>query len=161
DGHALTWSAVGVDEDAGLVSVHASPHLARGAWLRKLIDGVAGRFVRQSRRDPRESGATEQSLQDQLTSALDEAPEGALVELGVQGNGWYHHLMLRPDDLAGFVEPLARQARAELDSVLAAASHHGPVVGLLLTSAAGRLPGLSALLEAHWRSLELAHPASA
>jgi hypothetical protein len=161
DGHALTWSAVGVEADASLLSVHASPHLARGAWLRKLLDGVAGRCVRQSRRDPRESGATEQSLHDQIISAMDEAPSGALIELGVQGAGWYHHLMLHPDDLAGFVAPLAQQALAELDAVLAAAASHGPVTGLILTAPAGRLPGLAALLEEHWRALDLGIPASA
>jgi hypothetical protein len=160
DGHALTWSAVGVDEDASLLSVHASPHLARSAWLRKLLDGVAGQCVRQSRRDPRECGTAEQSLYDQLVAALDEAPAGAMVQLGVQGTGWYHHLMLQPDDLFGFVQPLVRQALVELDAVLVAAADHGPVTALVLTAAVARLPGLAAHLEERWRATELAHPAS-
>src|SRR5262249_28493313 len=161
DAQAVTGSAGGVDEDAGLLWAHASPHLARGAWVRRLLDGVAGVCVRQSRRDPRECGAAEQSLYDQLTAALDEAPAGAMLSLGVQGTGWYHHLMLQPDDLHAFVQPLAQQALVELDAVLVAAAAHGPVTGLVLTAAVGRLPGLAAHLEGRWRATELAHPASA
>ncbi|MBY0231099.1 MAG: hypothetical protein K2W96_17580, partial [Gemmataceae bacterium] len=72
DGHALTWSVVdGSTGRSGARLVRPSPHLGRGAWMRRLMDGAAGRFIRQSRRDPRESAAAEQSLYEQLLAVLE------------------------------------------------------------------------------------------
>jgi hypothetical protein len=72
DGHALTMSAVTVRDDVVRAPhTHLAPHLARGVWLGRLLDGAALRCVRLSRRDPRESAETEQALFDQLAALLD------------------------------------------------------------------------------------------
>src|SRR5262249_51282982 len=47
DGHALTWSVV--ERGGGQLRrrmVQPAPHLGRGVWLRRLLDGAAGRCVR-------------------------------------------------------------------------------------------------------------------
>lgn len=149
DGHALTWSVVEVEHrQLQLRTVQPSAHLGRGAWLKKLIDGVALRCVRQSRRDPRESGETEQRLYDQLLASLASSERG-LVQLNVQGEGWFHHLMLHEEDLVAFTAPLLRQVRAELDILLPALASMGPLAGAVITPAVASLPGLMPLLTAH------------
>jgi hypothetical protein len=148
DGFALTWSAVEVrDGRAVLLGAHSAPHLARGAWLCRLLDGVAHRCVRMTRRDPRESADAEQSLYEQLGHLLDALPAHPLVELSVQGGSWFQHLMLRPEELEGFTQALLRQALGELGAFRAATAGYGPIAAVVLTHSAGRLPGLAAAVE--------------
>ncbi|MFO0876187.1 MAG: FHA domain-containing protein [Gemmataceae bacterium] len=148
DGHAMTWSIV---ERLGgrlrLRLVQPATHLARGLWLRRLLDGAAARCVRQSRRDPRDSAITEQSLYEQLAAAIS-LGEPRLAQLHIQGTGWFFHLMLHPDEMAGFVAPLLRQTLAELDAILVALDALGSLAGVVVTHAAAGLPGLVALLQA-------------
>jgi hypothetical protein len=147
DGHALTWSVV--ERESGLLHLglcQTSSHLGKAAWLRKLLDGVANRCVRQSRRDPRESAETEQALHEQLAQAL-QAPAAGLVQLRIQGHQWYHHLMLAPDDLANFSSSLLRQARADLEVVLSTMEPAGGLAGAFLTAEAAGLPGLLPALQ--------------
>src|SRR5262249_14484726 len=107
DGHALTYSAVAVeDERVKVVAVRASPKLALGFWLRALLDGVARRCVRMSRRDPRASADAEQSLYEQLLAVL-ERPLAGLLELNIQSAQWFQNLMLPAEELAGYAVPLA------------------------------------------------------
>jgi hypothetical protein len=61
--------------------------------------------------------------------------------------------MLHPDELAGFVAPLVRQTLAELDSFLTRTGAHGCVGAVLMTPAAGRLPGLARVLDQHLHQL--------
>jgi hypothetical protein len=146
DGHALTCSAVAVESDAvRLVHSHPLPHLALGAWLGRLLNGVAGRCVRLSRRDPRESADGEQGLYDQLADRLAGADaDGGLLELSINATHWHQHLMMHPDELAAFCLPLVEQALAEFQAF--AATGVGPAA-VLLTAAAGALPGLAAALD--------------
>src|SRR6185437_4793682 len=82
DGHALTWSVVAVRDDVvRVLHTHPVPSLARGVWLCRLLDCVAYRCVRLSRRDPRESAETEQTLFDQLASLLDARLGDELAEV--------------------------------------------------------------------------------
>lgn len=158
DGHALTWSIV--ERAAGklrLRLVQPAPHLARGQWLRKLLDGAAGRCVRQSRRDPRDSAITEQALYEQLLATLSQG-EPRLAQFHLQGAGWYFHLMLHPDELAGFAAPLLRQSLAELDAILVALDALGTLAGVVVTHAAAGLPGLLSLLQARLHLREQAAP---
>jgi hypothetical protein len=147
DGHALTWSAVEVAGQARLLQVHPAPHLARGAWLRRMLDGIALRCVRLSRRDPRQSGLAEQSLYEQLTAVLDSGVDAGALQLSIQGEGWFQHLMLHADELAGYVALLVRQTLAELDNFLTRTGSHEHVGAVLMTPAAGRLPGLARVLD--------------
>jgi hypothetical protein len=147
DGHGLTWSVVEVTGGRCLLNlVRTSPALGRGAWLRRLLDGAANRFIRQSRHDPRESALTEQSLYDQLLLLLGLGQWPSLVPLAVQGDRWSHHLLLPADDLVGFVGPCLRQAATELDSLLTEAEVHGGIGAAAITGPAAALPGLAALV---------------
>jgi hypothetical protein len=161
DGHALTCSAVGVgDERARLLHVRPVPQLGRGAWLGRLLDGVARRCIRQSRRDPRESAEAEQCLYDQLADLLGDHPEGPL-ELVIQAPpSLYLGLSLQPAELASLCAPLVQQAAAEVRSFLSAVASFGPVGAVLLTGTAGRLPGLAAALEALLADPSLSGPAT-
>jgi hypothetical protein len=162
DGHALTFSAVELAPgQARLLSTYPMPHLGAGAWLLRLLDGVAHRCVRLSRRDPRESADAEQSLYDQLAHYLDAGAARPLLDLSLQAASWYQHLMFHPDELAAFVAPLVRQSAVELDAFRAAlVAGGGPaeVSALLLTPAAGRLPGLLPGLEAQLQTVLVGHP---
>jgi hypothetical protein len=159
DGHALTWSVV--EHDSGHLALRLcqpSPALGRVHWLRKLLDGVARRCVRQSRRDPRDSAETEQALYEQIVLAMEANASPALVQLRIQGQQWYHHLMLAPDDLSAFVAPLLRQALAELESVLATVQMIGGLAGAVVTSSAASLPGLVPALQARLETMVQATP---
>src|SRR5262249_47345823 len=115
DGHALTFSAVTLeDERVKVAGVRSSPKLALGFWLRALLDGVARRCVRMSRRDPRESAEAEQALFDHLLRVLEQAPPAGLVEFNIQSAQWFQNLMLPVEELASYAAPLAEQARGEL-----------------------------------------------
>src|SRR5262249_3717438 len=90
DGYALTWAIrLREGDELRLRQVRPSPHLARGAWLRRLMDGAAHRCVRQSRRDPRTSPETDQELYEQLSGLLN-GPAPSMTQIRLQGAGWYH-----------------------------------------------------------------------
>jgi hypothetical protein len=149
DGHALTWSAVAVRDDVvRVLHTHPAPHLARGIWLCRLLDCAAHRCVRLSRRDPRESAETEQTLFDQLASLLDSHFGDELAEVVIQTPHWYQHLQFPPAELSAFCAPLVQRTIAETQAFLGSLAALGPVGAVLLTGSAGRLPGLAAALDA-------------
>jgi hypothetical protein len=148
DGHALTWSVVERDKtQLRLRMVQPGSHLSRGIWLRKLLDGVSHRCVRTSRRDPRESALTEQAVYEQLANVLDQE-SARVLQLHIQGGGWFANLMVQADELAVMVTPLLRQFVADLESVLATVETLGELLGVVVTHAAAGLPGLVQTLEA-------------
>jgi len=147
DDHALTWAALAVEfGQARVLGIQTLPHLGLGSWKGRLLDAVADRCVRQSRRDPRDSAAAEQALYDQLDGALDACRRGQVAELIVRLAQWGQNILLRPDELAASCAPLVRQALAEMrgqrDMLPLGTT---PVV--LVTDAAGRLPGLVRALD--------------
>src|SRR5262249_21302752 len=149
DGAAMTWSAVSVGtEQARLVDVVANPRLARGAWLGLLLDFVARRCVRLSRRDPRECPEGEQSLYDQLEALLEHGGRAdGTIDLSVRTPQWGQHLVLRPGEVAAACADLVRRTLARFDELVNRTASHGPASSVLLTAAAARLPGLQAALE--------------
>jgi hypothetical protein len=148
DGHAFTWSAVSLHDDrATLLETAALPGLGRAAWLRRLVDGIAQRCVRTTRRDPRESAEAEQGLYDQLDHRLSSLPESSRAELVIQTKQWFQNLLLEADELRAWCAPLATQAATAMLDIRTLAGEHGPMAAILLTGAAGRLPGLAAALE--------------
>jgi hypothetical protein len=157
DGHALGWSAVAVEADRVRLLAHqSSPGLGRHAWMARLLDGVAGRCVRQSRRDPRESPEAEQYLFDQLRALLEAGPAGDRpVELVLQTSRWYQRVSLPAGDLTGFCAPLAARALRAMEAMASVTAAHGPVGAVMVTAAAARLPGLTAALE---RALQASAP---
>jgi FHA domain len=149
DGHALTFTAVAVDSHRmRYLDVQSAPQLAEPVWLVQLLNRVADRCIRRTRRDPRELAATEQDLYDQLTHVLAANPADKLIELVLQTPHWYQNLMLQHDDLRVFCESLVRQAVAEWRLFRETLHVHGRFTSLLFTAPAARLPGLVAGLQA-------------
>jgi hypothetical protein len=149
DGHALTWSAVAVRDDVvRVLHTHLAAQLARGVWLCRLLDSVAHRCVRLSRRDPRESAETEQTLFDQLAALLDARRGDELAEMVIQTPHWYQHLKFSPAELTSFCAPLARRAAAEMRDFLTAITTLDSVGAVLLTGSAARMPGLTEAMDA-------------
>jgi hypothetical protein len=149
DGHALTWSALMVaDDSARLLASQSWRHLGRGAWLSRLLDGVADRCVRLSRRDPRESAEAEQYLYDQLLPLVEGPPGKHPTELVLQSAQWYQRFSIAPGDFAAFCAPLAYQVVVEMKALLALTGVQGPLGAVLLAAPAAGLPGLTAALQA-------------
>ncbi len=110
DGGALTWSAVTVDaQKVHLVECQAAPRLALGTWLNRVLENVADRCVRLTRRDPRQSAEAEQALFDQLSVLFEKDPESERIDLHLTAENWSQHLMLHPADLAQCCTPLVQQ----------------------------------------------------
>lgn len=157
DGHALTLSAVTVREDVlRLAHLRVVPPLARGVWLCRLLDGAALRCVRLSRHDPRESAETEQTLYDQLATAIERGQRDEAAEFIMQTPHWYQHLKFSPLELAAMVAPLARRTLTEMQYFLAEIAPLGPVGAVLLSGAASRLPGLVEAVEQLLRPTDVA-----
>jgi hypothetical protein len=148
DDHALTLSTVQVGGDQLLVpDTRILPRFNLRAWKERLLAAVADRCIRQSRRDPRDSAATEQTLYDDLEHVLDGCREGRPVELAIQTPRWYQNLILPPEDIVTFCTPLVRPVVDALEALLAGNKPEAGPLLVLLTAAAGRLPGLAAAVQ--------------
>jgi hypothetical protein len=148
DAHALTWAAIMLaGNQLRVLETQVFPHLSLRVWKERLLNALADGCVRQSRRDPRDSAPAEQALYEQLDDALEACRQGRLAEFKVQTASWYQNLIARPEDLAGYCALLAQQTVAALQSLLAATPSRDVPSVVLVTAAAGRLPGLMAALE--------------
>ena len=148
DDYALSWSVVQIDgTHARLVATEAWPMLGMCTWRERLLDVLADRCVRQSRRDPRDSGDAEQSLYDQIDPILDICRHGQMAEAAVQTAQWYQNLIVQPGELASACSLLTRQTVDAMSSVQAATLPPGGAGAVLLTDAVARLPGLAAVVE--------------
>lgn len=146
DGAGFTWSVVQVQhERIEVVDSQTFPMLGRNAWLGKLIDGAAGRCIRVSRRDPRESAEAEQMLYDQLAERIDGQGDSNALEVTVQTPQWFQNLTLEADDLVAFCAGLSGKTVTASAGLQRAGA--GRPATIVLTAAAGRLPGLVAALE--------------
>ncbi len=157
DEHALTLGWVkAIGDSAHLVESRSFTHLGLRVWRERMIDALSDLFVLEHRRDPRDAAQTEQSLFDQLDILTDAALENRAVQLAVQGRAWFKHLLVQPDQSAHFCTALASKASAQAEHLLLAMpGAEGPPT-VLLTHAAGRLPGLIRALQA----LPLVHPSA-
>jgi hypothetical protein len=155
DDHALSLSVV---QDTGghahLLGHMALPQLGLSAWKGRLLDALADVCILQSRRDPRESSVAEQALFDQLDGILEDSRHGRMMNVVFQTEHWYQNLVLQPEDTIGFCAPLVRQVLAELDRIFQASWPKGSPRTLLLTAAAGLLPGLVPALQSYMGSWE-------
>jgi hypothetical protein len=148
DDYALTVSAVvGGDGYAQLLGTQSFPRLGMRAWKDRLLDAIALRCVRQSRRDPRDSAIAEQSLYDQLDGMLDNCRRGVLADIVIRTENWCQNLLMKPDDLADVSLPLVRQVVEEMHSLEEGMTEHGPPTLIGLTFSASLLPGLLPALE--------------
>ncbi|NBO90871.1 MAG: FHA domain-containing protein [Planctomycetia bacterium] len=156
DGYALTWSLMHGPRRVPH-GVRTSPTLGRASWLRRLIDGVAHRFIRHCRQDPRDSAHTEQSLYEQLIGwlALERMP--SQLPWVLQNEGLTQQLLIASEDLIGFAGPCLQQASNELDALLAESPPPG-IVSAILTAEAAALPGLPALVRSRFRTVHTLGP---
>jgi len=153
DDHAFSWSAVELGpERVFVVAEQSVPQLSLLAWKRRLLDSLAERCIRHSRRDPRDSGQAEQALFDQLDHVLDATWQGQPAEAVVRAASWFQDLLLRPEEITQFCVPLVRHALKELAQAMEL-NPDGKVTRIFMTEAAGRLPGLVAAME-EWGSVE-------
>jgi hypothetical protein len=161
DGAALTWSAVALTADqARLVDVVANPRLGRAVWVAQLLDFVARRCVRLSRRDPRESPEGEQSLYDQLDAMLElDAPPDGILELTVETPQWEQQMELRTSEMSGACAELVKRAVHRFDELVTRTATSGPAAAVLLTAAAAHLPGLRPALEVRMQAAPAPKPA--
>src|SRR5262249_29503403 len=90
----------------------------------------------------------EQSVYEQIDEALDASRRGQMTELTIQAPQWFQNLILRPEDLASFCAPLVRKTMQAVRAVRSALGQEGALSMILLSDSAGRLPGLTAALEA-------------
>jgi hypothetical protein len=148
DDHALTLArVVGDGDQLWMQETLAWSHLNRKAWKEQLLDKVADRCVRQSRRDPRDCAPAEQSLYEQLDDALEACKRGKTVELLIQTSHWYQNLLLRHEELITFCERLVRQVLEGIRAMYTeTTAREGPTL-LFVSRSAGRLPGLVAALQ--------------
>jgi molecular chaperone DnaK (HSP70) len=147
DDHALSWSAVELGpERIFVVGEQNVPSLGLLVWKRRLLDALADRCIRHSRRDPRDSGQAEQALFDRLDSVLDAASQNQTAEVEVRAATWFQDLVLRPDEIIQFCSPLVRQTLKELTQA-PDSGQEGKATWILLTEATGHLPGLVPALQ--------------
>lgn len=147
DDHALTLTLVQAEHDRlQLVQGRVLTRLGVRAWKDRLLIAVADRCIRQSRRDPRDSGPVEQALHDQLQHILAHWQPGRMVELIVHSGAWYQNVMVRSEEFQQWCAPLVEGARQALEQ--ACESLPAGKVNLVVTAAAGQLPGLCSMLEA-------------
>jgi hypothetical protein len=152
DDHAFSAATVVADGDQ--LWIHAAqswPNLSLGAWKSRLLDAVAERCIRQSRRDPRDSAPAEQSLYEQLETVLDNGDQGRMIELLIQTPHWYQNLLLRGEELVAICARQVRQVLEGVQALLETSAVRDGVRAVLMTRAAGRLPGLVAGLETYSR----------
>jgi hypothetical protein len=125
------------------------PQLNLRAWKDRLLNTIADRCIRHSRRDPRESASAEQRLYEQLDGTLDAYHQGKVVELVIRASQWCQHLLLRPEELETYCTALVRQALEGMQTLQASLSRERPPRAAYVTMAAGRLPGFLTALQDH------------
>jgi hypothetical protein len=154
DEHALTWTVLAAEAGrARVLTTLVQKSVGIDDWMDRLVDAVSDRCVRMCRRDPRDSGAAEQSVYEQIDAALENLIPGRPVELHVRTTQWFQLLSLPPEDFEQACAKLARQAVDGLSQGLGQAHAAVPAMVppnvLWLTADAARLPGLVAAVTQH------------
>ncbi len=143
DDHALTLGWVkGLGDRAHLIECRSFTQLGVSAWKDRLIDALADRMIRVHRRDPRDVPSAEQSIFDQLDALALAALTRRPMQVGVNGERWFSHLLVHPEHTVHFCRALALQSAQEASRLLTGwpASELPPAI--VLTHQASRLPGL-------------------
>ena len=155
DDHALTigWVKT-LAGKANLVESRSFAHLGQRHWNERLINALADLFIRQHRLDPRDSPYAEQSLYDQLDVLADAGQQHHAIQLAVQGQQWFKHLLVHPEQTVQFCQALGQKVTHEAKQILQCWPIDEWPRTILLTQAAGRLPGLTPLLQSLVRPSE-------
>lgn len=112
------------------------------AWVDRLVDFVSDRCVRLCRRDPRDSAAAEQSLDDQLTEYLANSKPGQPLALSLRTEHWFQNLVLTWDEIVRATGSLARSTAEGVRTVLNRMPESSMPEAVWITLAAAQLPGL-------------------
>jgi hypothetical protein len=165
DDHALWLATVQeADGQAHLLDTVAYPQLSLSAWRTRLLNALADCCILQSRRDPRDCAAAEQHLYEQLEGILDDCKHGRLSNVVFQTEHWLQNLVLQPKDTEAFCAGMVRQVLIGIERVFGASWAQGPPRVVLLSAAAGILPGLAAalhaLIEARFAAAQSRDPAA-
>jgi hypothetical protein len=149
DGHALTWSAVGVEgNQATLLGQECIAVWSRNFWLSHLLNGIAERCIRQTRIDPRDPADMEQHVFEQLLSLLEHPPSAHAVAIELRYGHPPQRIQVTGADLIESCAPLAQAVAGRIEPICKETAAHGPVGLVVLTAAAAQMPGLSAAVEA-------------
>jgi len=148
DDHALTWSAIQVQEGTARV-LHGEPQTTLGmrAWKERLLGVAADACIRRSRRDPRDSPDAEQTLYDQLDGLLLSCLERRSGEITVQTANWSHAMILSAVELTAACRQLLDRTINAFHVCHEGAAQYGPLRTVVVSLAASRLPGLVPALE--------------
>ncbi len=142
DDHALTVANVNALEgQAHLLETRCFPHLGMQVWKDRLLDALADGCVWQSRRDPRASPQAEQALYEQLDGVMEACRQGRLLQLALPALHWFQNLIVSPEQPPGYCKALVQAAVQEIERFLGRPWPEGHPGVILLTAAAGRLPG--------------------
>jgi hypothetical protein len=154
DDHALTLMTLRASGgQAQMLDARILPHLNVRVWKERLLSAVADRCIRQSRRDPRDSAAAEQTLYEALEGVFDACRQGRMVELAVQTPHWYQNLFFQPEEVVHFCAAQTRPVVDALEAIRMATKPNEVPRVVFLTAAAGRLPGLVGALQECLRDL--------
>jgi hypothetical protein len=146
DDHAATLAHVrAIGGTAQMQETRTLPSLSLHAWKDRVVNALADACVWQTRRDPRDTPAAEQGMYDQLENLFDATLQGHVVQIGVQGSNWYQNLLIGPTQATHFCARLLAALGAEIERFLREMHDPAPPV-FVLTHAAGRLPGMVAML---------------
>jgi hypothetical protein len=144
DDHALTIGWVkAMGDKAHLVESRSFPQLGGRSWKERLLNVLSDLCVRRHRRDPRDIPLAEQNLFDQLDPLTDAAFKHQAIQLAVQGQQWFKHLLVHPEETRQFCAPLANSAAKVVNQLLLCWPASELPRCILLTQSAGRLPGLA------------------
>jgi hypothetical protein len=142
DDHALTLTTLKAGpEHMQVVESQPLRHLNLNMWKGRVLDAIAGWCVQHSRRDPRDSGAAEQRVYDQVDALFEAEQQDQMAEVIIQTTSWCQNLFLQPEQVRAFCAPLIDELVEEVGRALTTDAMDSPV-GILVSAAVGRLPGL-------------------
>lgn len=111
-------------------------------WVDRLMEFVADRCVHLCRRDPRDSAAAEQALDDQLSAVVSNTRSGQPLAVNVRTEHWYQNLVFQADELEKACASHARTVAEVAKQALLKAEVSGSPDVVYFTATAARLPGL-------------------
>jgi hypothetical protein len=147
DEPALSWSVLKTTADqVQVLETQSTPSLNLPEWKNCLLNAVADCCIHQSRRDPRDSASAEQLLYDQLDDVFETTCHEQMIEVVIRTSQWCQNLILQPEQVRLYCQPMADLAAEALRPALEAAKP-APFGRVLLSAAANVLPGLLPMLQ--------------
>src|SRR5262249_5586059 len=147
DDHALTWTTLKAGQGhMQALDGKTFPRLNLRVWKETLLEAIAERCIHYGRWDPRDSGAAEQVLYDQLDGVFEATLQDQVVEVVVRAPTRCQNLFLQPSQVRASCTPLVEEVTEDVGTAFAAAFPEA-MAAVLLTHAASRLPGLVPALQ--------------